>query len=947
MSDSLRRAIPLVLALASFVAFNLHAQSPKTATGKGTATEQAAGLPQSPERKLIEADQIFAGFAAGEKRVKVAVMLTNPPEAEQHDWSKRAGLARVQSAVKARADAVLARLSADGFAIRHRFETFAGFSAEVSLNVLGQLLNDPDVVSIEPLHEVHAQTAQGIPLMKADVYRSTYDGTGVAAAVVDSGVDYTHPRLGGGGFPNRKVIGGYNFGEGTTNPAPYGRVLVAGGMQSGPSYTPPTTSSVDIYDPASGRWAGTGPLNCDRGAHAAPLLPSGQVFVTEGYPFATGPHAGTELYNPSTATWSVTSSGLWLIQQTATVLLDGTVLCAGGRDNMNIWSDPWWGWATIYHPASQSWSNTSSMYPHQTHTATLLPDGRVLVVGTVTADPSYAAQIRDPVSRRWSFTGTMRFLHASHTATLLTNGLVLVAGGWDDDGCSHATASAELFDPATGTWRVTGTMTTARFGATATLLPNGEVLVAGGLGEVFRGGAFTSAEIYDPATEAWRATGPLTIARSEHTASLLPNGQVIVAGGADSSPYTDYWYVHSSSSAELYDPATGTWTPTGSMSTERYWHTATLLPGNPHGTSCAGILAGDVGSTGDYVGGVAPGAKLYALKITAPDGTEFDDSIARSWEWCALHKDDYTKNPILVISTSQGGGRYLAPCDPESSPNMRMLSAAAHCATNAGITLVVSSGNDGYCDAISSPACFSQVIAVGAVFDAAIGDITSCVQAESCVSVPNSTGCPKTGYGVTDPATVADQVPSYSNLSTNLGLFAPADDSYTLSIVGLGNVGAGGYTTNFGGTSAACAYAAGAVASLQSAAKAILGRWLTPAEVREKLTSTGDKITDPKTTNPGMTTVTKPRINLARAIESLGTGGISITARMQANGLFHIAFTGTPGGRYTLLRSPDPTLPLNNWSELGLATETSPGQFQFIDLQTAAGQQFFYRVRSP
>ena len=383
-----------------------------------------------------------------------------------------------------------------------------------------------------------------------------------------------------------------------------------------------------------------------------------------------------------------------------------------------------------------------------------------------------------------------------------------------------------------------------------------------------------SAEIYNPVTGTWRLTGAMNEARVSHTMSRLPNGLVLVAGGVNTVDNSTFNWSYTAS-AELYEPATGIWTATGSMNTSRGWHTATVLPGNPHGTSCAGILAGDVGSTGDYVGGVAPGAKLYALKITARDErSEYDDSIAKAWEWCVLHKDDDTKNPILVISTSQGGGRYLAACDPGSSAYMRMLSAAAHCATNAGITLVVASGNDGYCDAISSPACFSQVIAVGAVFDAAIGDFPSCVQPESCVSVPFPTGCPETGYGVTDPTTVADQVPSYSNSSTNLGLFAPADDSYTLSIVGLGNVGAGGYTTNFGGTSAACAYAAGAVASLQSAAKAILGRWLTPAEVREKLTSTGDRITDPKTTNPGMTTVTKPRINLARAIESLGTGAI-------------------------------------------------------------------------
>ena len=102
---------------------------------------------------------------------------------------------------------------------------------------------------------------------------------------------------------------------------------------------------------------------------------------------------------------------------------------------------------------------------------------------------------------------------------------------------------------------------------TATLLPNGQVLVAGG----FNGVDLASAELYDPATGLWTATGSMTSARDHHTATLLPNGQVLVAGGYS---FDDF----ALASAELYDPATGLWTATGSMATARYWHTATLLP---------------------------------------------------------------------------------------------------------------------------------------------------------------------------------------------------------------------------------------------------------------------------------------------------------------------------------------------------------------------------------
>src|SRR5947207_2587048 len=115
-----------------------------------------------------------------------------------------------------------------------------------------------------------------------------------------------------------------------------------------------------------------------------------------------------------------------------------------------------------------------------------------------------------------------------HTATLLPNGKVLVAGGYNN---SYLT-SAELYDPASGSWSATGSLTTARYAHTATLLPNGKVLVAGGYNN---SGYLTSAELYDPASGSWSATGSLNTARYFHTAALLPNGKVLVAGGYNGS----------------------------------------------------------------------------------------------------------------------------------------------------------------------------------------------------------------------------------------------------------------------------------------------------------------------------------------------------------------------------------------------------------------------------
>ena len=166
----------------------------------------------------------------------------------------------------------------------------------------------------------------------------------------------------------------------------------------------------------------------------------------------------------------------------------------------------------------------------------------------------------------WSSADSMHDPRDGHTATLLSNGKLLIAGGCaGENGNSLGLASAELYDPATGTWTLTGSMTTARVGPTATLLPGGAVLVAGGI-EVDQQILLGSAELYDPTTGSWTITGSLNIARHLHTATLLPGGKILVVGGSGGD-----------ASAELYDPATGTWAFTGSMTTARIEHTATLL----------------------------------------------------------------------------------------------------------------------------------------------------------------------------------------------------------------------------------------------------------------------------------------------------------------------------------------------------------------------------------
>lgn len=373
--------------------------------------------------------------------------------------------------------------------------------------------------------------------------------------------------------------------------------------------------------------------------------------------------------------------------------------CGGGGGTLSV---------PIANPPSPkplaAWNITGSLQTARYgHTATLLADGRVLVVGgNYLTDGSQTiypanAELYDPATKVWAPAGTLTHARMDHTATLLPNGKVLVAGGRGQTG---VITSVEFYDPVANAWTVGAGLITPRFDHTATLLPNGKVLVAGG----YRGGVsfpdWAGVELYDPAINAWTAGGALLAARAQHTATLLPNGRVLLIGGARQTPAApavelydptantstmaaiptletnlgsatllsggSVLYVAGSQStsearrtfatAALYDPGTNSWTNAGTLSTWHDGHTATRL-GN--GT----VLV---------VGG---GANSVRQGTTATDIVELYDPTTNSWSVTnalvqgprLLHTSTLLSNGAVLVVGGTSSAFSLGPLAPPSA----------------------------------------------------------------------------------------------------------------------------------------------------------------------------------------------------------------------------------------------------------------------------------------
>jgi hypothetical protein len=290
---------------------------------------------------------------------------------------------------------------------------------------------------------------------------------------------------------------------------------------------------------------------------------------------------GVELYDPATGSWTPTGRMISPRFLHAAVLLnDGRVLVAGGCRGWS-WSaipqgEPYWlcvqlSSAETWDPATGSWSPTGPMRSTRAGPGVVLPDGKVLVAGSSTGSTvdshsvGAGCELYDPASGTWSETGPMSKARSGARLVMLHSGQVLAVGG--NAGLDSASALAELYDPASGSWRLTGQFPYPIRDQTMTLLPTGEALVASGREDDCSPTCIqprSEAQLYDPASETWRPTSPMTSRRDRATAVRLASGHLLLFGGN----FPDRWGGagwYPAPGGDVYDPWRDTWTPTPLM----------------------------------------------------------------------------------------------------------------------------------------------------------------------------------------------------------------------------------------------------------------------------------------------------------------------------------------------------------------------------------------------
>jgi N-acetylneuraminic acid mutarotase len=718
-----------------------------------------------------------------------------------------------------------------------------------------------------------------------------------------------------------------------------GKVLIAGGAGTNAG-SPGIVSSAELYDPASGMWAAVNPMHLGRYRHTATLLPNGQLMVAGGAAVGSVTNSA-EVYDPVAGTWTtINSMKRARFYQTASLLPNGTVLVTGGDGVGNA--------AEIYDSSNGTWTTTNTMNNvRQSHTATMLANGKVLVTGGTDLyyNPTASTEIYDPdinpAMGTNKLTGALISRRADHQSILLPNGKVLVAGG---EG-GNFSSSAELFRPTNGTWTLSGQMTRERgWGVTltllpdgsvlakgginysgfpfpydselydsatgnwtgisppesdlrvshsATLLPNGKVLVAGGLNQGFGVSCFASAGLYDPGSKTWSPAGPMRSPRWGHVAVLLPTGKVLVAGGATNFNWNQYVPIGITNSAELYDPVLGTWTNTAAMNTARIGHTAILLPNGK-----VLVAGGDLGITNIFLAS----AELY-------------DPIAGTWtNTGAMNVARGNHSAILLpggkvmVAGGFAGTNYFSSVelyDPAYgtwtlTTNLN-FARRNHTATLLPSGKVLLAG--GYNGNFASP---TNVLSSAELYDPGLGYSNAWQPQITAITSPLSLGG---GLVVTGA--------QFRGIAE----------------------GSGGNTQD-----SAADYPLVQLRSLESGQTTFL---LTTNWSTNSVTSTAVWNFPP---GWALATVFVNGIQSTSAVVNISVPAptaTTLTGMAWNNSAFGFNFTSSPGSLFGVLAATNVSLPLTNWTALGGVLEVAPGQFQFTDAQATNGGQRFYRLYSP
>jgi len=449
-------------------------------------------------------------------------------------------------------------------------------------------------------------------------------------------------------------------------------------------------------------WVPTGSMATPRAGHTATLLANGKVLI------AGGGTAAAELYDPAKGTWSSTGSMSAIrTDATATLLANGDVLVAGGCcTGQHALSS-----AELYDPTTNSWSPTGSMtIGRWGQSATLLSDGDVLLAGGLACasqcgSASFfttlrSAELYDPTTGTFTRTGSMRTSRQLQTATRMPDGNVLVIGGFygcDDSFCTD-NSSAEIYETATGTWHLTGSMHAAREQQTATLLNDGQVLVAGGLndrGNMGPGVRYSSAELYDSATGVFSSAGSMAVAHVGGAATLLSNGWALVAGGGTSD-------------AELFQPSRGIWVPSGPLLTPRTALTVSLLhDGTVLAAGGTGPDGAPLASAERFLAGPGPIVLVSADTLSSPTqlvGTSSGDQ--------SVSVTNVGTRPLLVSGVGVGGAH---PADFAATSNCTPapLAPGSSCSVQVAFTPTVTGLRSAEVSVVDDGPLSPQQVAVG------------------------------------------------------------------------------------------------------------------------------------------------------------------------------------------------------------------------------------------